>query len=73
MSAIHAATASPLVRELVRDVRNEITRWLDLKRPNKDDGYYLVLDIMEELDDHLQIPLAITLATFGIDATEESR
>lgn len=67
MTALHAATGNPLTRELVQDVRNEITHWLELKQQSyPPDARYLVLDILEELDDHLQIRLATTLASFGI-------
>jgi hypothetical protein len=69
MTAQHAATSTPLIREILDDVRAETYHWLDLHYPSQvGPERYAVLNIMEELDDHLQIRLAATLASHGITA-----
>lgn len=75
MSAEHAATASPLVKELVADV---------IEFVREHEGYAVnqaamihpadsrkaaetaIYEVWTEAQDHLQIRLAVTLATHGI-------
>ena len=75
MTELHRATATPLTRDLVADMRAEFTQWLDLWAPAAGHGSYpaehrgLALSILEEMDDHLQIRFAVTLASHGVEAT----
>ena len=72
MTAQHACGwRGPLGRELVDDVRAEAYHWLDLHYP--DNGRNVaermaILNIVEELDDHLIIRFAATLASHGVSS-----
>lgn len=77
MTALHAATNGPLVKELVSDVLAEFDTWA-AHAPNQAAGVYphdphgaavsALYDVRTEISEHLQIRLALTLAAHGINA-----
>lgn len=75
MTELHTATSGALVREIVKDVLAEFDVWRELA-PSQAAGLNptdsaaaaeaALYDVRMNLDDHLCIRLASTLATFGI-------
>jgi len=74
MTALHAAASSPEARELVAVVLAEFDRWLEVKYPARrrasrpdnlrDAERSALLDMREELADHLIIPIGVTVAVW---------
>lgn len=71
MTSLHAAASTPRAREMVDTVLAEFDRWLDAKHPTgrptdpqRDAAYSALLDMREELADHLVIPVGVTLASW---------
>lgn len=69
MSSIHAAVSTPRAREMVDAVLAEYDVWLEAKYPasrvDLGEQRYALLDMREELADHLVIPVGITIASWG--------
>lgn len=79
MTELHTATSGSLVREIVKDVLAEFDTWAPtaitqaagIGRDKAEAAKYALGDVRLNVDDHLCIRLALTLATFGI--TPEGR
>lgn len=77
MAEIHVATSGPLVKDLVQATLEELDRWSPNAarqaaaiHPTDPERAALsaLWDVRAELMDHLQIGLAIALATHGVES-----
>ena len=75
MAEIHKATSSPLARELVDDVLAEFDQWVEwsvsqaslIARSTEGAARYALINMREELMDHLVIRIGTTLTTWEAD------
>ena len=82
MSEVHEVTSSPRANELVEVVLAEFDRWAQYAPgqaagviPNDAEvaARFALADVRAELMDHLVVPIAVTLASWGVGTrgTEE--
>lgn len=80
MGEIHVAASGDLVRELVADVLAEFDDWAkgapsqaaSIIPGNPEEAARFALgEVRDQLQDHLQIRLSLTLASYGISAKGE--